>query len=149
MKTISSLCFLLGLACVPLRAAEGMIDVASTHSVAETADRLRRVIEARGMTMFVRVDHSGGAASVGRVLPDTELVIFGHPNVGSRLMECARRAAIDLPQKALIWEKDDGSVWLTYNDPAYLRGRHGLEGCEDTLDAVTETLAAIAGEAAN
>ena len=147
MRHFFSLTLLLCLASLPLRAAEGMIDVASAHSVAETADRLRLVIANRGMTLFARVDHSGGAASVGRALRDTELVIFGHPRVGSRLMECSRRVAIDLPQKALIWEKEDGSVWLTYNDPAYLQSRHGLEGCEETLEAMKKALAAIAEEA--
>jgi uncharacterized protein (DUF302 family) len=148
MTRCLSLTLLLCIASPSLQAVEGMIDVASEHSVAETADRLRLVIEDRGMTMFARVDHAGGAASVGRAMRDTEVVIFGHPNVGSRLMECSRRVAIDLPQKALIWEKEDGSVWLTYNDPAYLQSRHGLEGCEETLKAMAKALATIAEEAA-
>jgi uncharacterized protein (DUF302 family) len=38
--------------------------------------------------------------------------------------------AIDLPPKALIWQDDNGRVWLSYNSAQYLMetiyGRHGV-----------------------
>jgi uncharacterized protein (DUF302 family) len=77
---------------------------------------------------------------VGKQLRPTELVIFGNPKVGAPLMQCGQTIGIDLPQKALIWQDDNGQVWLTYNDPLYLAKRHEIAGCEPVLDKVQNAL---------
>ena len=74
----------------------------------------------------------------------TQLVIFGNPKVGAPLMQCAQSVAIDLPQKALITQDAQGRVWLSYNDPAYLRQRHHIEGCKPVLAKVSGALAKFA-----
>ena len=106
---------------LPLQAAaaDGMVTIKSAHDVATTISRLQEVVESKGMNVFGRVDHAGGAAKADIELKPTELLIFGNPKVGSPLMRCSRSIAIDLPQKALVWEDDDGVVWLAYNDPEY------------------------------
>ena len=110
-------------------AADGVIDVKSAHSVKATADRLEKVLKSKGMTVFARIDHAAGAKKVGKELAPTELVIFGNPKVGTPLMQCAHSVAIDLPQKALIWQDKGGQVWLSYNDPNYLAKRHAIKDC--------------------
>ena len=80
-------------------------------------------------------------------LRPTEVVIFGNPKVGTPLMNCAQSVAIDLPQKALIWQDEAGEVWLAYNDPAYLAGRHKIEGCDEVLKKVSGALANFAAAA--
>ena len=107
-------------------ADNGLIDVKSSYAVNKTADRLETVLKAKGMTIFARINHSEGAKKAGIELPATELIIFGNPKVGSPLMQCNRTVGIDLPQKALIWQDENGQVWLSYNDPQYLAKRHGL-----------------------
>lgn len=121
--------------------ADGMVNVQSKHDVVTTADKLEAVLKSKGMTVFNRIDHSAGAASVGHELRPTQLLIFGNPKVGSPLMKCAQSVAIDLPQKALIWEDEKGTVWLSYNDPAYLEDRHVIEGCDEVLKKVSGALA--------
>ncbi|HKK54795.1 DUF302 domain-containing protein [Marinobacter sp.] len=121
-------------------AADGMITLKSNHSVSATADRLETLLKKKGMTVFTRVSHSAGAAGVGLQLRPTELVIFGNPKVGTPLMQCVQSVAIDLPQKALIWEDESGQVWLGYNDPAYLQQRHDIEGCDAALEKVSGAL---------
>ncbi len=127
-------------------AAEGLVTVDSPYDVATTADRLIAVLEEKGMTIVVRVNHSAAAEGAGLELDSTELVVFGNPKVGTPLMQCGRTVAIDLPQKALIWEDEEG-VHLTYNDPAYLDARHGLEGCAEVLGKVSDALANFAAAA--
>jgi uncharacterized protein (DUF302 family) len=108
----------------PLVSAEpGLISVKSSHDVKNTADRLETVLNEKGMTVFLRVDHTEGARKVGQELRPTELVIFGNPKVGTPLMQCSQTVAIDLPQKALIWQDESGQVWLTYNDPVRCKMR--------------------------
>ncbi|MCG7200165.1 DUF302 domain-containing protein [Marinobacter pelagius] len=128
-------------------AADGLIEVKSNYGVTETADRLEAVLQEKGMTVMNRINHAAGAESAGMELRPTELVIFGNPKVGTPLMQCARSVAVDLPQKALIWEDEQGQVWLGYNDPAYLKTRHAIEGCDGVLEKVNNALANFAAAA--
>lgn len=128
--------------------ADTMIDVKSSYGVQETGDRLERVLDEKGMTLFNRVKHSEAAEEVGVELRDTELIIFGNPNVGSPLMKCQQSVAIDLPQKALIWTDSAGDTWISYNDPRYLANRHDISNCEDVISTIETALAGIAEAAA-
>ena len=138
---------LFGLIQMPLQASEGMISVKSAHSVATTADRLENILKAKGMKVFNRINHAAGAASVGKELRPTELIIFGNPKVGTPLMQCSHSIAIDLPQKALIWEDAGGQVWFSYNDPQFLALRHATQGCDAVLQKVAGALANFASKA--
>ena len=104
----------------------GLIHLASQHSVEETMRRLEALLGERGITIFARVDHSGEAAKVGLTMQPTKLLIFGSPRGGTPLMQAVPSVAVDLPLKALFWQDEDGKVWLTYNDPAYLQQRHNF-----------------------
>ncbi|MGD2096867.1 MAG: DUF302 domain-containing protein [Desulfobacterales bacterium] len=125
---------------LPASAESGLITVKSSHDVKITADRLETVLKEKGMTVFIRINHSEGARKAGEKLRPTELVIFGNPKVGTPLMQCGQTIAIDLPQKALIWQDEAGQVWLTYNDPQYLAQRHGIDGCAPVLNKVQNAL---------
>lgn len=107
-------------------ANDGLISLASRHSVEETLQRLESLLQERGIMIFARVDHSGEAEKAGLKMRPTKLLIFGNPKGGTPLMQAAPTVAIDLPLKALFSEDADGRVWLTYNDPAYLQQRHNF-----------------------
>jgi len=111
---------------MPTSSQNGLVNLASKYSVAETLQRLESLLNERGIKIFARVDHSGEAEKVGLVMRPTQLLIFGNPKGGTPLMQAAPTVAIDLPLKALFWEDADGKSWLTYNDPAYLQSRHGF-----------------------
>jgi uncharacterized protein (DUF302 family) len=129
-------------------AADGMVNVASNFDVTETADRMESLLQQKGMTVFNRIDHSENAAVAGMELRGTVLLIFGNPKIGSRLMQCSQSVAIDLPQKALAWEDDEGDVWLSYNDPSYLSARHQLSACDEVITKVGQALSGISRAAA-
>jgi uncharacterized protein (DUF302 family) len=124
----------------------GIIDKTSHHSVDETVDRLKNILQSKGVTLFAIVDHSGEAAKVGLKMPPTKLFIFGNAKAGTPLMLAAPRSAIDLPLKILVWEDSQGKVWVSYNSPEYLKDRHGLPQELLSNIAVVETLAAKAAE---
>lgn len=125
-------------------AGDGLIRVKSSHDVKATADRLENILKQKGMTVFIRINHAAGARKAGQDLRPTELVVFGNPKIGTALMQCNRSVAIDLPQKALIWQDDKEQVWLTYNDPDYLAQRHGLDACGQFINTVAEALSNFA-----
>jgi uncharacterized protein (DUF302 family) len=130
----------------PIDKKNGIVDIPSNHSVDQTVDRLKDILQSKGITLFALIDHSGEAEKVGMKMPPTKLLIFGNPKGGTPLMSAAPSVAIDLPLKILVWQDGHGKVWLSYNTPEYLKERHGLP--EDLLKniAVVETLAAKAAE---
>ncbi len=125
-------------------ADNGIISVRSSHQVNVTADRLENTLKQKGMTVFIRINHAEGAQKVGKKLRPTELVVFGNPKVGTPLMQCSQTTAIDLPQKALIWEDQEGTVWFSYNDPNYLVERHGITGCDEVIKKIGNALSNFA-----
>ena len=129
-----------------LATSKGIIDKLSSHSVDETVDKLKNILQAKGVTLFALVDHSGEAEKVGIKMLPTKLLIFGSPKAGTPLMLAAPSAAIDLPLKILVWEDGQGKVWISYNSPDYLKERHGIPKNLLQNIAVVETLAAKAGE---
>jgi uncharacterized protein (DUF302 family) len=107
-------------------AENGLVTIASPHSVTETIDRLAAEVKDKGLTVFARIDHAAGAIEAGLPLRPTELLIFGNAKGGTPLMQATQTIGIDLPLKALAWEDATGKVWLSYNDPAWLAGRHDI-----------------------
>lgn len=123
----------------------GMVVLAGSLSVDETVERIKHLLEAKGITLFVIVDHSGEAARVGLTMPPTKLVIFGSAKAGTPIMLATPGVAIDLPLKILVSKDAGGKVWISYNHPAYLQERHGFPA---ELEANIATMAALAEAAA-
>jgi uncharacterized protein (DUF302 family) len=125
--------------------SKGIVDKPSSHSVDQTVDKLKTILQSKGVALFALVDHSGEADKVGMKMRPTKLLIFGSPKAGTPLMLAAPSVAIDLPLKILVWEDGQGKVWVSYNSPEYLKERHGLPPELLQNIAVVETLADKAG----
>jgi uncharacterized protein (DUF302 family) len=123
----------------------GLVTIHGAHSVEQTVATLTALLEAKGITLFALIDHSGEAAKVGMAMPVTKLLIFGDPKAGTPLMLASAGSAIDLPLKILVRQDLDGSTAITYNSAAYLGVRHGLP--EELLKNIAG-LEALANKAA-
>lgn len=124
----------------------GIINLASNHSVDRTVEQLKEVLEVKGVNLFALIDHAREAEKVGMKMRPTTLLIFGSPQGGTPVMLAAPGIAIDLPLKILVWEDIEGRVWISYNSPTYLQERHGVPRELVQNIAVVETLAAKAAE---
>jgi uncharacterized protein (DUF302 family) len=124
----------------------GIISKPSNHSVDETVEKAKEILQSKGVTLFALIDHSGEADKAGLKMAPTKLLIFGSPKAGTPLMLASPSIAIDLPLKLLVWEDGKGRVWVSYNSPDYLLKRHNLP--PDLLKnmAVVGALAAKAAE---
>ena len=122
----------------------GIVSKLSNHSVEQTVERLKNILQSKGVTLFALVDHSGEAEKVGMKMLPTKLLIFGSPKAGTPLMLASPTIAIDLPLKILVWEDAVGKVWLSYDSPEYLKDRHHLPQVLLQNISVVETLAANA-----
>lgn len=121
-------------------ADNGLISFKSFFDVKTTADRLEGILKENGMSVFARINHGAGAKKVEQMLRPTELLIFGNPKIGSKLMLCQQTMGIDLPQKALIWQDENKQVWLSYNAPDYLLKRHKAKQCDAISENVSTAL---------
>jgi uncharacterized protein (DUF302 family) len=122
----------------------GIISKSTKHTVDEVVEKLKTLLQVKGVKLFAIIDHSGEAEAIGIKMPPTKLLIFGNPKGGTPLMLAAPMVAIDLPLKLLVWEDANGSRWISYNSPQYLKQRHALP--DDLLKniAVIEALATAA-----
>ena len=111
---------------VSMASEKGMISKKSHYSVKVTLDKLENVLRKKGITIVTRWSHHAGAKKAGIPLRPTELLIFGNPKMGSHFFTSNQTAGIDLPMKALAWKDEKGQVWLTYNNPSYIAGRHDI-----------------------
>jgi uncharacterized protein (DUF302 family) len=118
--------------------SEQVITKLSPRSVRDTVTRLSELLKAKGLKLFIVVDHSGEAEAVGLELRDTKLVVFGNPEAGTPVMRAAPLAALDLPLKVLVWADADQTK-VSYTATSELAARHGLS------DELAARLAAIDG----
>jgi len=138
----------MSLLALPVHAAETLITTPSAHSTKATMDRLEALAQARGLKVFVRIDHAAGAQSIGQALRPTELIIFGNPKGGTPLMLCSQTYGIDLPLRVLAWEDAKGASWLGYKDMAALGHAHPDATCDEALKRLTAVLDGLVREAA-
>jgi uncharacterized protein (DUF302 family) len=147
--------FLLALAPSQAFAAEsGLITVQSKYAVTETIRRFEAAINAnadQGWKVFTEIDHMEAAEREGSKLLPRTVIVFGNPRLGTPAMAKAATIAIDLPQKALVWQDDQGKVWLTYNSGQYLQGqvfpRHGLSASPEGAASFDKFLKQVSEQA--
>ena len=134
-----------------LAADNGLITKASKFSVSETVARFESAVkqkEAAGFMIFTEIDHAAAAKKFGLEMRPRTVIVFGNPKLGTPAMIKTPLLAIDVPPKALVWEDDEGKVWLSYNSSGYLSHtiypRHGAtvppttEPFEKFLDEISD-----------
>ncbi len=107
---------------------DSLVTVRCANGFETSVAVVEQVLAAKGVVLFAKVDHAAGARAAHLEMAPTTLLVFGSPTVGTPLMLAQRTAALDLPLRALVWADDHGAVWLTYQPPAAILARHGLDG---------------------
>ena len=147
MRLLAPLCLALVLVSAlpsPSPAQSVLTRLESRYSVKDTADRLARALDEKGLKVAARIDHAAGAKAVGLDMPATEVVLFGNPKLGTPLMLANPEIAIDLPMRMVVWQDAGGKVWLAYTEPAALRARYDIKGRDDAFAAMAGALSAFA-----
>lgn len=127
---------------------EPILKVKSNNSVVLTADKIEEILTEKGMKIFARIDHSANASKVELNLRPTQLILFGNPKMGTPLMLSSQTMAIDLPQKALVYEDESGEVFINWNNPFYLKDKHGISDKDELLEKIDGALRGIMTTAA-
>ncbi|MEO9648873.1 MAG: DUF302 domain-containing protein [Roseobacter sp.] len=137
----------LSLASTSAGLASDLIEKTSPHSVSVTMDRLVAAVTGAGATVFARVDHGAGAASVELELEPAELLIFGNPKLGTPAMQDGITAGLDLPLRVLAYSDSEGVVHVAYHDPAKLAKEHALPADAKYIQVMTGALDKLTGKA--
>jgi uncharacterized protein (DUF302 family) len=109
-----------------VESGRGIERVESSRGFDQTIEQFEKLLADRGMTLFAKIDFTSDAKKSGLEMPRTLLLVFGNPRGGTPVMVAAPSSALDLPLKVLIANDADGKVWLSYNTPEYLAGRHDI-----------------------
>ncbi|MGC9419842.1 MAG: DUF302 domain-containing protein [Rhodovulum sp.] len=119
---------LTAMAAGPAAASDDIVRIKSAATVSATADALETVVAKAGATVFARIDHGAGAASVGMEMPDSQLVIFGNPRLGTPAMQDDPLAGLFLPLKVLVYADTRGQTWIAYEEPDETLDDLGIPG---------------------
>jgi len=126
-----------------------IVTIRSEHGVSETMDRLSALLTAKGLCVFARINHATAAAEARLKLRPTEVLVFGHPEKGTFLMQERQIVGLDLPARALAWQDEAGRVWLSYRRIAAIASWHDLAGASyDAAKAIDENLEKFCAAAA-
>jgi len=123
---------------------QGIITKTSTLSFTQTYQQLRDAIDSNpNLKIILELNHQANAASVDLELAPTRIILFGNPKLGTPLMNNSQSIGLDLPQKILVFQEQDGTVKVAYNDPFYLKERHGITDKEPILQKISKALEAL------
>lgn len=122
----------------------GLMTTKSKFGFAETQQRLEAAIQAKGLTLFAKVDHGDNAAKAELKMHPAIVTLFGGAKGGTPFMLASATAGIDLPLKALVWEDASKQVFVSYNSLDYLKARHDIKGLDELSGKLNGLLAAIA-----
>ena len=129
--------------------SKGIIQIKSTHDFDTTYSKLRTLLDNNSMIGIVaELDHQKNAARVDLELGKTRMILFGNPRLGTPLMKTNILISLDLPQKFIVREQD-GQVYIAFNDPAYLKDRHQIEGKDEVFEKISGALNKLANAAAS
>lgn len=114
----------------------------SPRGVRETTDRAVAALGRRGIQVFARVDHGGGARAAGLELGDEELLVFGDPRLGTLLMQSDASVGYELPLRLLVWDGAGGTE-VAYRPASELAAGFALAERSEVLARIDELLAAL------
>ena len=120
----------------------------SKYSVPETIARLKANLAAQNVPVFATFDHGANAQGAGLSLRPTQVVVFGSPKVGTKLMQEQQSAAIDLPLRVSVWQDARNRVWVGYQNMDALGTTYGISD-KATLTAMDKFVSELVGKSAN
>ena len=121
-----------------------LVTLPSAHGVPETVARLKALLAQKGIEVFAHIDHAAAAKKAGLPLRPMQVLIFGNPRAGTPLMQARQTVGLDLPLRALVWEDEEGKVWLTYRRVEDLARYHHVTGHDEAVKALDDGLAGLA-----
>ncbi len=135
-------------AAVPTVLKNGVVTVRSAYPLAETVERLKADIAAKGIMFFDEIDQSKLAGNAGIALRPSTLLVFGNPPLGIQFLTSNPAAGLDWPVRLLVFEDAQGKVWCAYTDFAWIARRHGISDRAAAFKMASMVIASITSSVA-
>jgi uncharacterized protein (DUF302 family) len=119
---------------------KGILTFRSRHATDLTVQELVRAAEKNNVRLIQTIDYGEIAREVDVDVNNTAIMLFAMPEQSAALLNCSPTVALDLPQKIVVWEDEEGVAWISYNDPAYTAKRHNVKDCEKEVKETREKL---------
>ena len=126
---------------------DGIIKVKSAYPMAETVAKLKGDIAGKGIKFFDEIDQAKLAGDAGIKLRPSTLLVFGNPPLGTQFVTAKPEAGLDWPVRLLVFENQQGEVWLAYTDFAWIARRHGITDRQQALGMASKVVASIVSSA--
>jgi uncharacterized protein (DUF302 family) len=122
---------------------DGVIRVKSAYPVAETIERIKQDVAAKGILWFGTIDQAQLAAGAGIKLRPSTLLVFGNPPLGTQFITAKPEAGLDWPVRLLVYEDGKGQVWAAYTDFGWIARRHGITNRSEQFGMASKVIASI------
>ncbi|MEA1880747.1 MAG: DUF302 domain-containing protein [Campylobacterota bacterium] len=117
-------------------------------SVDNTIAKIKNMIDHKdGLGVFTIIDHKKNALNISMDMHETQVIIFGNPRMGTKIMEQDPLAALDLPLKILVYSENNMTK-IVYRDPQKWRKNFNLDKCTliDRMSGALNTITTKASE---
>ena len=101
--------------------------IETNNDVPSSVNRLIDIVKKQGLIHFDTIDHSKIAKDAGLKLKPEIVVLFGNPNMGTKLMDCNPSIGLDLPLRMLFSTNYAGKTTITYTNPEYWTLKHNIK----------------------
>ena len=132
----------------PAVSVSGVIATKSAYGVEETVERLKKDIQAKGITFFQEIDQAALASKAGIELRPSVLLIFGNPPLGTQFITANPQAGLDWPVRMLVYRDQAGAVWVAWTDFEWIARRHGVTSRDAQFHMASQVAASIASSIA-
>jgi uncharacterized protein (DUF302 family) len=122
---------------------DGIIRVRSEVSVAESVERIKKDVAAKGIKFFIEIDQMKLAADAGIKLNPSTLLVFGNPPLGTQFITANPNAGLDWPVRLLVTQDENGDVWAVYTDFQWIADRHGIKNRDLQFKMATSVVHSI------
>lgn len=119
----------------------------SQFAVDETVERIKCALSRHNIPIFAVFNHGMNAADTGLDMRPTQVVVFGTPQVGTRLMLINQSIASELPLKITVMQDETGSTWVFYPRMHRIAQKYGLEDeAANVVEIIDKTIRTIVHE---
>lgn len=117
--------------------ANDLKEVKSTLSVEQASTKLQKILQSKKVKIFAIFDHSKEAKNVNLALNETKVIVFGNPKVGTKLMQCEAKIALELPLKMLIYKNDKNETIVSYKSLKDISRKYDIKSCGKIVDKLS------------
>lgn len=107
----------------------GLKSIETKLSVDDAVNKFENLLKSKNVKVFDIFYHSKLANAVDLKMKDTAVVVFGSPKVGTLLMQCSPKIAIELPLKFMFLNNNNKTM-VAYEDIKDIAKRYNANNCE-------------------